>query len=170
MLGGLQALRGILWPTHFGPRNSNAMRASLESFMPADLAAVPARSLLAEIAAFVLIGLGGMAGFVVLSGLVLNLATGLPDWLASSLCYGAFIVPVYLLHRRFSFGSEAPHRRALPRYVMVQGMALALATLFSVLAYGMLSMPTLVASILVVTMTSGVNFIVLRAWAFAHAH
>ena len=88
--------------------------------------------------------------------------------MASALCYGVFIVPVYLLHRRFSFGSDAPHRQALPRYAAVQGMAMLLATLFSVIAYGVLSMPTLLASILVVMMTSGVNFVVLRSWAFVH--
>lgn len=141
------------------------MHASLESFMPSGLP-VPARSILGDLGAFLGIGAGAMIGFVVLSTLVLSLPTGLPDWMASALCYGAFIVPVYLLHRRFSFGSDAQHRHALPRYVAVQAAALTLATLLSAIAYGIFSMPTLVASILVVTLTSGVNFVILRSWAF----
>lgn len=146
------------------------MRTSLESLMLADMPAAPARSLLHELAAFLCIGLSGMVGFIALSSLVLGLPTGLPDWFVSACCYAAFIVPVYLLHRRFSFASDAPHTQALPRYVAVQAMALILATLFSFLAYGVLSFPTLFAAMFVAIMTSGVNFVVLRAWAFRQAH
>src|SRR5690606_3788445 len=77
--------------------------------------------------------------------------------------------PIYLLHRRFSFRSDAAHRQALPRYVSVQLMALVLAALFSFVIYGSLHLPPVAASILVVALTSGVNFMVLRSWAFATA-
>lgn len=142
------------------------MRSSLESLMIADLPTTPARSLLLELVAFICVGLSGMLGFIVLSNIAVALPTGLPAWFVSAFCYAVLIVPVYLLHRRFSFASDAPHAHALPRYVLVQAVALGLATLFSVVAYGVLAMPTHTASILVIALTSGVNFLVLRNWAF----
>ena len=91
-----------------------------------------------------------------------------PNWVMSTLCYALMIGPVYLLHRRFTFPSEAPHRQALPRYVGVQVMALLLASLFGFVAYRMLGLPTLWASLFVTVLTSGLNFMVLKIWAFAH--
>lgn len=121
----------------------------------------------ARLGSFILVGAGGAAAFVVLSTAIIWLDTGFADWVVNAACYAALIVPVYLLHRRYSFASDAPHMRALPRYMTVQGMALVLAALFSFLVHGVLSVPTVPASILVITLTSGVNFMVLRGWAFA---
>ena len=45
--------------------------------------------------------------------------------------------------------------------------SLLLAALFSFVAYGLLALPTVVASLLVIGLTSGVNFVVLQTWAFA---
>jgi putative flippase GtrA len=104
---------------------------------------------------------------VVLSGMMISLHTGIEDWIVNTACYAALIIPVYLLHRRFSFQSEASHRQALPRYMAVQGMALVLAALFSFVVHGVLTLPTLAASLLVISLTSGINFLVLRSWAFA---
>ena len=59
------------------------------------------------------------------------------------------------------------HSRALPRYVAVQLTSLALATLFSYVAYGVIGLPTLAAAVIVIVLTSGINFLVLRRWAFA---
>jgi putative flippase GtrA len=120
------------------------------------------------LAAFVAIGAGGAAAFVLLSTLAMGFVDGgLPAWLVNTLCYLLLIGPVYLLHRRISFASDAPHGRALPRYVAVQLMALLLTALFSQLAHGVFALPALPAAILVVGLTSGVNFLVLRGWAFA---
>ena len=115
---------------------------------------------------FVAIGASGARGFVLLSSVMISLHTGIEDWIVNTACYAALIVPVYLLHRRFSFGSEAAHGYALPRYMAVQGMALVLAALFSFVAHGVLTLPTLAASLLVISLTSGINFLVLRSWAF----
>jgi putative flippase GtrA len=144
------------------------MSAALESLMRD----VPARSrapLFGGIVAFLTIGAGGAAAFVVLSTAVIWLDTGLAEWITNAACYAALIVPVYALHRRYSFDSDAPHHQALPRYMAVQGMALLLAALFSFVVHGVLAVPTLFASILVIALTSGVNFMVLRSWAFARA-
>jgi putative flippase GtrA len=117
--------------------------------------------------AFVGIGASGALAFVALSTAVIWLNPHAPAWVVSPFCYAATILPVYLLHRRFSFRSNASHRQALPRYVAVQAMALLLTALFSWLVHGQLQLPTLLSSMLVVGLTSGVNFVVLRSWAFA---
>jgi putative flippase GtrA len=115
---------------------------------------------------FVLVGGSGAVGFVLLSTLMIDLRTGAPDWLMSALCYAAMIGPVYLLHRRFSFRSDAPHLRALPRYVLVQACGLGLAAVFSFIAYSLLHMQSLPASILITCLVSAINFVVLKLWAF----
>lgn len=145
------------------------MSAALQSLMR-DVPPSPALApLFGGLIAFISIGAAGAAAFVVLSTAMIWFDTGFADWAVNTACYAALIVPVYLLHRRFSFESDAPHSQALPRYMAVQGMALLLAALFSYVVHGVQAMPTVFASILVIALTSGVNFIVLRSWAFARA-
>lgn len=147
------------------------MSVSLESLMrdsapAADTGPVP---VLASLVSFILIGGGAALSFVLVSSVAVRLPTGLPNWAVSAICYAAFILPVYLLQRRFSFRSEAPHRHALPRYVVVQLGGLAAATVFSWLAYNNFGLPTPFAALLVIGLTSGVNFMILRLWAFTHS-
>ncbi len=123
-----------------------------------------------QLISFVIVGGSGAACFIGLSSLAIGLHTGIANWIVSALCYAVLIGPVYLMHRRFSFGSEAPHGHALPRYVAVQLSALALASLFSFILYGFFGLPTVLASLLVTGLTSGVNFMILRLWAFAGVH
>lgn len=144
------------------------MNASLQSLMqdqPTDNDA--GAPMLVQLFAFVVIGGAAAFAFVGLSAAAVSVFRTPPAWLISSLCYAAFIVPVYLLHRRFSFQSGAAHSRALPRYIAVQLTSLGLATIFSYLAYGVIGLPTLVAATLVIGLTSAINFLVLRRWAFA---
>ena len=119
-----------------------------------------------QLAAFVAIGAAGASGFVVLSSLASHVI-GAESSLVNALCYAALIGPVYLAQRRFSFQSDLPHGHALPRYICVQLMALALVTLFSFVVYSLLGMTSVVAATLVIALTSGLNFVVLRGWAFA---
>lgn len=143
------------------------MSASLESLMLDTPQLRAGASLWGSLVAFIAIGGAGAASFIVLATSVIWLNTGIADWLVNTACYAALIVPVYLLHRRYSFSSDASHWQALPRYMAVQGMALLLAALSSYVIHGMLTLPTIFASMLVITLTSGVNFVVLRGWAFA---
>ena len=145
------------------------MSASLESLMR-EMDRSPAAPAWSGFLGFLCVGGAGAVAFVVLSSLFIGLGTGLADWVVNTLCYGVLIVPVYLLHRRFSFHSDAPHGQALPRYMAVQAMALVLAAAFSVLVHGVPAMPTPAASTVVIVLTSGVNFLVLRSWAFARSH
>ena len=144
------------------------MSASLQSLMrdqssPANTAS----PVLIQLFAFAVIGGAAALSFVGVSTAAVALFKSVPAWLVSSLCYAAFIVPIYLMHRRYSFQSAAAHSRALPRYVLVQLCGLGLATLFSWVAYGVIGLPTLVAAFVVIVLTSGINFLVLRRWAFA---
>lgn len=120
----------------------------------------------ASLMAFLVIGAGSAAAFVVLSQFLVPAFPSLPGWVVSAMCYAALVIPTYLLHRRYSFRSEAAHRRALPRYVTVQAIALLLAAAFSWVAYGYFGLPSLIAALLVVGLTSGINFVVLKTWAF----
>ena len=143
------------------------MSVSLESLMRETVSEGRPSPVLVGLLSFLIIGASAAIAFVGLSAAAVSIPTGLPNWLVSAACYAAFIVPVYLLHRRFSFRSAAPHSRALPRYVVVQLAGLAVATGFSWLAYGLVGLPTPVAAMLVIGLTSGVNFVILRLWAFS---
>jgi putative flippase GtrA len=145
------------------------MSVSLESLMRDQPAGEPRLMVVTQLLSFLAIGGTAALSFVAVSAVAVAAIQGVPSWLVSALCYAAFIVPVYLLHRRFAFRSSTEHGRALPRYVAVQLCGLMLATAFSYLAYGIMGMPTLIAAVLVIGLTSGVNFLVLRRWAFGVA-
>lgn len=139
---------------------------SLEN-LRSDGAAENRPPLAGQIAAFVMVGGTAALCFAGLSSALIGLHTGIADWVVSALCYAAFIVPVYFAHRRLSFRSDAPHGMALPRYVAVQLVALALAAIFSFVFYDVFRVQVLAAALLVIGLTSSLNFAILRAWAFA---
>lgn len=143
------------------------MSAALQSLMRVVPPVETRAPLFGGMLAFLTIGGCGAAAFVILSSMMVWLTPGIAAWSVNTACYAALIVPVYLMHRRFSFQSDVSHWQALPRYMSVQGMALVLAALFSYVVHGVLNLPTVFASMLVITLTSGVNFMVLRSWAFA---
>ncbi|SEQ07229.1 GtrA-like protein [Devosia sp. YR412] len=145
------------------------MSAALESLMRDAPEGQRDAPLLAGLIAFLAVGGAGAVAFVLLSTVMIWLNSGAAEWLVNSACYAVLIVPVYLLHRRFSFQSDASHRQALPRYMAVQGMAVLLTALFSYVIHGVFAFPTHLSSVLVIGLTSGVNFMVLRGWAFARA-
>lgn len=143
------------------------MSASLESLMREPAAESGMSPVLAGLLSFLIIGGAAAVAFVGVSSAAVAMIRSVPSWLVSALCYAGFIVPVYLLHRRFSFRSEASHQQALPRYVLVQLSGLALATGFSWLCYSLIGLPTPVAALLVIGFTSALNFVILRLWAFS---
>ncbi len=122
-----------------------------------------------EAIAFYLVGGLAAALYVVVTSLLISIDTGVADWVVSALTYAVFMPLVYLAHRLFSFRSDAPHRRAFSRYVVVQGMGFCLATILSYVAFHMLFLMPLIGSSLVIGVTSIFNFLVLRGWAFAAA-
>jgi putative flippase GtrA len=143
------------------------MSASLESLMRDSLEQTSERPVLTELMWFLLVGGGAMLALAAATSFMVSLDTGMADWLVGAICYAAFIFPVYLLHRRFSFRSDAGHGHAFPRYVAVQITAIVLVSLFSWLFYTVLGVESVVGSLIVLGLTAGVNFVVLRVWAFA---
>lgn len=143
------------------------MSVALESLMRQTLPPQPVRRQRSGVISFCLIGLGAAVAFVILNSLAIQFFPAARNGWVSGACYGVFVLPVYWLHRRYSFQSSAAHGHALPRYLAVQGMALALAALFGALLNGVAGLPSVAASMLVIALTSGVNFLVLRSWAFA---
>lgn len=151
-----------------GRRARGNVSISSENLERGPVVADPAPPAIAsELVSFLVVG--GLAAlcFTGLSTMLIELRSGLPDWVVSAVCYALFILPVYFAHRRISFRSSTPHAIALPRYVAVQLSALTLASIFSYVGYGILGLPSLIAAVLVIGLTSGVNFLVLRLWAFA---
>ena len=143
------------------------MSASLESLMRDSLDQTSERPALTELGWFILVGGGAALALASVTTAMIALRTGMPDWLMGALCYSAFIGPVYLLHRRLSFRSGVAHKQAFPRYVAVQISAIVLVSLFSWLFYTVFGVQTVIGSVIVLGLTAGVNFAVLRAWAFA---
>jgi putative flippase GtrA len=114
---------------------------------------------------------GGLAAlsYVLLSTAAIAWLPGLPAWLVAAACYALHVPLVYLLHRRLSFRSDAAHRRALPRYVLVQLAGIAFATLLSWGLHDVAQLPPILAGILIIALTSGLTFVLLRRWAFSTA-
>ena len=88
---------------------------SLESLMRDSALEAPRVGVGAQLLSFLIIGGAAAGSFVLLSSAAMAVPTGLPKWVVSAFCYTLFVVPVYLLHRRFSFASAAPHRSARRR-------------------------------------------------------
>lgn len=127
------------------------------------------RSTLVELLSFLAVGGLGALSFVVVSTAAITLFAQYPAWIVSACCYAAHIVPVYLLHRKFVFRSTTvTHSTALPRYAAVQLCGVVLATVFSWVAYGVVGLPNIAAAVLVTGLTSGINFVILRVWAFSN--
>jgi putative flippase GtrA len=67
---------------------------------------------------FALVGLAGAAVYYALLWSMVELG-GVPALAASSLAFALVVAENYLLHRRWTFDSRAPHRQAFPRFVLM---------------------------------------------------
>jgi putative flippase GtrA len=73
----------------------------------------------------------------------------------------------YLLNRRFTWGSNAPHRALVWRFVCVLGAGLLLNALFMQLLHGYLHWHYLLAQLLTTGINMLWNFTAHRYWTFA---
>jgi putative flippase GtrA len=105
--------------------------------------------------------------YAALTSVLVGFGTGVPDWIVGAACYAGFVLPVYLMHRRFSFRSAAPHGQALPRYVTVQAGSIVMATALSFLVYRVPGLPALFAAGAVAVATAAFSFACMRLWAFS---
>ncbi len=141
------------------------MSAALESLMRQTLAPREQRTDRGMVS-FLAFGALATAGFIGLSSLVHAIWPMAEGWGPEAACIGAVLLPAYILHRRFSFHAHTAHRQALPRYALVQAMVLAVAFLFSVIVHGEVALPGLQTALLVMALTSGINFMLLKSWVF----
>ena len=150
------------------------MSVSLQSLMHDTTPAKPAKStktsVWIQLATYLLIGAIASGAYVWLCTVFAGLNTGVPAWGTNALAYAIFLIPAYLANKRLAFQSNAPHRRALPRYVTVQVGSIIVTGIFSYVSYNVWGMETAEGALVALLLTAGVKFVVLRAWAFATTH
>lgn len=142
------------------------MSSSLESLIREEMSAKSGSHVGTDFAAYVIVGLLAIAGYVGLSAALMLLAPAVPQWVVSAVAYAMFVFIAYVAHWQFAFRTKVEHKYALSIYLLIQACTLGLATVFSWLVYGVASMPTIPAAITVMVLTSGASFIALRIWAF----
>lgn len=103
-----------------------------------------------------------------LNNLALGHFTDFPKPLISSVCYGLFILPTYLLQHSFAFQSDAKHATALPRYIAIQLLALLANFGISYVAFDILHISNFFGSIFIIILTSLFSFLALKLWAFSN--
>lgn len=149
------------------------MSVSLQSLMfdTSPAKAKPAKaSVWIQLLTYLVIGAIASGAYVWLCTVFAGFNTGIPAWATNAVAYAIFLIPAYLANRRYAFQSDAPHRRALPRYVTVQVGSIIVTALFSYVSYEMWGMETATGAFVALILTAGVKFVVLRAWAFATTH
>lgn len=146
------------------------MSAALESLMRAAPRTMPQRPRTDSALHYLAISVGGALSFVVLSSGLIWLETGAADWAVMFGCFAALIVPVCLLHCRYSFAPDDAGRQHLQRYLGALPTALPLAAMLSYWSCTVVALPTPVAAMLVAGLTAGVNLMMRRGWAFAQQH
>ena len=146
------------------------MSVSLQSLMFEPAVTRRRPTWVTQLVTFLIIGGIASGAYIWLCTIAVGLGTGAPAWLTNSICYTLFLLPAYLAHRSWSFRSDAPHQKALPRYTTVQVISIACTALFSFVSYSVLGMETAVGAMLALVLTAGVKFVVLRTWAFDAAH
>jgi putative flippase GtrA len=146
------------------------MSVSLQSLMFEPVVARRKPTWVRQLVTFLAIGAVASGAYIWLCTVAAGLGTGAPGWLTNSICYTLFLLPAYLAHRSYSFRSDAPHQKALPRYTIVQVISIACTGLFSFVSYSVLGMETAVGAMLALALTAGVKFVVLRTWAFDANH
>ncbi|MEO6080390.1 MAG: GtrA family protein [Steroidobacteraceae bacterium] len=105
----------------------------------------------------------------------LLLAAGV-EWLemdavvASTLGYLASAVANYLLNRRYTYGSGAPHATLVLRFVAVLVTGLALNTLFMQLLHGYLQWQYMLAQLCATAVNLLWNFSAHRHWTFLRSN
>jgi putative flippase GtrA len=120
----------------------------------------------ARLARFTVVGLAAMAAYALIVT-ALNMAGLKPAWLASGMAYATAAIWSYFGHRRISFRSDAPHKVAGPRFVLVtltgQGLAIAIPAIVS--DWG--GWPSAYATLAVCVICPGVSFILNSGFVFA---
>jgi putative flippase GtrA len=110
-------------------------------------------------------GLSFLVDFGVLS--LLHEVLNWPVWLASGTSFLISFVFTYTIQRAFSFGSSAPHGRALVRYtILVAFNTLATMVIVTLINQSPFSWAT--GKVVATVVTTIWNYFAYRYWVFAH--
>lgn len=114
------------------------------------------------------VGVGGLATalhYLILIALVAG--AGLDATPASATGYALSTLFNYALNRRLTFRSRRSHRSALPRFLLLAGVGLAINTATVWFLAQHLGLHYLIAQVVATALTLCWNFLVARHWAFA---
>jgi putative flippase GtrA len=85
---------------------------------------------------------------------------------SSAVSYALCIPLGYLGHRWLTFRSNQRHDWALPRYIVVQGLALLIATVTTFITSAMAGLPALVSFFLAAVVAASASYLMQRHWVF----
>lgn len=118
-----------------------------------------------RLARFATVGVAAALILFLLSFVLTHL--GVPPFAAGAAAYAAAFAFAYTLQHGWTFGGGQPHRRALPRYLIVQCGCALLSGAVSHLALGGLGLAPWAASGLTTIVASAASFVLSSCWAFA---
>lgn len=109
---------------------------------------------------------GGFGASCYVAGSYILTTAGMRAWIASFIVYASLIPVMYLLQKRFVFGSAGPHSKSFPRYLIIQliGLILSVALPFS---FNMFNISPTIAFVCVVFFVTLTNYALQSRWAFS---
>ena len=90
-------------------------------------------------------------------------------WLAMGIAYATSMIVNYTLQRRFTFQSAVPHRTSVRRYVVVQGIGLALSSGLMQLFAGTLQISPPIAWLACLVVVTVLSYGAQKWWVFVDA-
>ena len=120
-----------------------------------------------ELVAFLLIG--GTSALLYTGLNVLFTKAGLRPSLSIVLTLAILMPPTYYAQHRLTFRSGRDHRSAFPRYVGAQLFGNVLALVAAEVFASPIRAHPLVSFLLIAAMVAGINYAILKFWAFRHA-
>lgn len=118
-----------------------------------------------SVPAFAAVGLTATAVHAAI-GLTLESLTPLSAFTANLIAFSVAFLVSYFGHKRFSFRSDAAHRRALPRFLAVALTGLALNQAIVLVMVNLMGWPYAVALICIILTVPALTYVLSRAWAF----
>jgi putative flippase GtrA len=109
------------------------------------------------------VGGTGAAAYVAIASILSQV--GVVLWLAGAISYAVLTPIMYIGHYRFSFGTDASHRSAFPRYLALQALGFTMAWYLPLLFGGL--MPAPIIFTLVSAIVAAMNFFLMKFWTFA---
>lgn len=108
-------------------------------------------------------------GFLLFRGL-LHLLKDRPSavWIAQSTAYMACVIVGYTVHHAWTFRSDGPHGRQVPRFAAAHLGNAVLSSALMQVGVAVLHLPLVAWWVLVAGVTTAVNFVLQRSWVFGH--